>query len=589
MRTSWRRVWATCSSRKVARRLLLFLPAFPLLMLFIACPGPPLDPQSLPSDARDACPLSAATFNTWFHSGSVTLDGAVDPANSLNNLTPNCGFYQWSEQMFLWLNSPTPPTYGGGGGRIFDSAPFFDVSPPDASGNRTFLPHTSGLIHAFPLRAAQAGPHGLPVVMERSGRLVEVQRPNPQGKPIVRDQTGNEVEIVHVRPAEKGKLILLDKDGRIIQPQSPQVAKNADRKNVSNAILAQKFVIDGFPIFIDPSLAVVDVEQGQAGDNSVLEAQTAANGSLVYYATVVNDVYAYFETGVKDGAISATQFPTTSSDLNSIIAFATAHGKPNPPFPDPNALAIEVKSSWVVAAGLPNLSSYITMNATIPTYTPTSANLWTQTGQQTVQLALVGMHVVGSTFSHPEMVWATFEHLANAPRAQYSYINTSNATVNVPQNTAANWVFSANGSGGPFNTPHMSFTGPPTNNIQSVGGFTISPSDTLRVDPFGLDGSNAGSNTEVISTNNHVRGMLAGGDIRGNYIMTGATWVAGGGPPSTGFQVGTNLMTNTTMETYQQGVTNCFSCHSDPPMLGAVSGGQGFGLSHIYGGLQPLF
>jgi hypothetical protein len=507
------------------------------------------------------------------------LDGQVDPADSTLNLNPNCDFYRWSERMFLWLNSPTPPTYGGGGGRIFDSAPFFDVSPPDVNGHRTFLAHTAGLIHAFPIRAAQVGPHGLPVIMERSGILLEVKAPNPKLKPMVRDQSGKVVEIVHVKPGEKGKPILLDKAGQVIAAQPAQIAKPAAHKREGNAFMAQKFLIDGFPIFIDPSLAVIDVEQGQAGVPDVLEAQTTANGSLVYYATVVNDVYAYFATGQKDSAIAATQFPTSTTDLNSIIAFATGHGKPNPPFPDPNALAIEVKSSWVVAAGLPNLSSYITMTATIPTYNQTNPHLWTPTGQTTVQLALVGFHVVGSTANHPEMVWATFEHLANAPREQYSYINTSNATVIVPRNTLANWVFSANGSGGPFNTPHMSFTGPPTNNIQSSGSFTISPSDTLRQDPFGIDGTNAGSNTEVISTNNHVRGMLAAGDVRGNYILTGATW---------SFSAGTNAMTNATMETYQQG-TNCFDCHDGSPMLGALAGNQGIGLSHIYGGLKPLF
>jgi hypothetical protein len=194
---------------------------------------------------------------------------------------------------------------------------------------------------------------------------------------------------------------------------------------------------------------------------------------------------------------------------------------------------------------------------------------------------MVGLHVVGSTANHPEMVWGTFEHFANAPRAAYSYINTSNATVNVPQNTVAAWVFTANGSSGPFNNAHMTFTGPPSNNIQSSGSFTISPSDTLRADPFGIDGSNATSNTQVISTNNHVRGMLVSGDVRGNYILTGATW---------SFSAGTNAMTNATMETYQQG-SNCFDCHDGSPMLGVLSGTppQGIGLSHIYGGLKPLF
>ncbi len=137
----------------------------------------------------------------------------------------------------------------------------------------------------------------------------------------------------------------------------------------------------------------------------------------------------------------------------------------------------------------------------------------------------------------------------------------------------------------------MVFLGPPTNDIQALTTFTISPSNTLRVEPFGVDGGNIFENTEVISTNNTVLANMASGDVRGNYIMTGATWVAGGGPPSTGMQVGTNVLTNTTMETYQQGV-NCFSCHLDPPMLGARSAGpppMGVGLSHIFGGLKPLF
>jgi hypothetical protein len=580
MQNSLHRIWAACCSGKIASHLLLAITALMLLMFATACPPPPPppNPQSLPADANDACPLSSTTFATWFHSGSIAVNGQVDPADSLNNLNPNCDFYQWSQRMFLWLTSPTPPSYGGGGGRIFDSAPFYDVSPPDATGKRTFLPHTAGGLHFFPMRAAQVGPHGLPVIMERSGILLEIQPPKAKAKPLVRDQSGKTVEIVHVRSGENGKPVLLDKAGQLIQAQSAHIVKPTGEKRVSAALMVNKFVIDGIPIFIDPSLGVIDVEQGQAGVPEVLEAQTTANGSLVYYATVVNDVYAYFVTGVKDGKISATQFPTSSSDLNSIIAFATGHGKPNPPFPDPNALAIEVKSSWVVAAGLPNLSSYITMTATIPTYNTSNPNLWTPTGQQTVQLALVGFHVVGSTLNHPEMVWGTFEHFANAPRAAYSYINTSNTTINMPQNTAASWLFCANGSGGPFNTPHMQFTGPPSNNIQSNSPFTISPSDTLRADPFGIDGANAASNTQVISTNNHVLGMLAG-DVRSNYILTGATW---------SFAAGTNAMTNATMETYQQG-SNCFDCHDGSPMLGALSGGQGTGLSHIYGGLQQLF
>lgn len=592
MQGSSHRIGVSCRSQRTPRMKRMAVATLMLTMFATACPppGPPPSPL-VPTDAQDACPLSAATFAGWFETGSVTLNGVVNPADSLKNLAPNCGFYEWSEQMFMWLTSPAPPTYGGGGGRIFNSPVFFDVSPPDANGIRTLLPHTPNLIRAFPVRSAQVGAHGLPVVMARSGRLLEVERPAADVKPLVRDQSGKLVEIVHVRLGEDGRPILLDKAGRTIEARFAETAKRAYERPMSPALTVQKFIIDRVPLFIDPSLAVIDVEQGQAEDSGVLEAQTTANGSLVYYATIVNDVYAYFLTGFKDGAITTTtpnQFPTTPADLNSTIAFATAHGKPSPPFPDPNALAVEVKASWVIAAGLPNLSSYITMNATIPTYNQSDPHTWTPTGQQTVELALVGMHVVGSTLNHPELVWATFEHGGNTPLATYSY-NSTTGPQTVSQNPSGTWLFSANGSLGPFNILHMTFAGPPTNNIQSSGSFTISPSDTLRSEPWGIDGSNASSNTEVISMNNHVRGMIAGGDVRGNYIMTGATWVAGGGPPSTGFQVGTNQLSNATMETYQQG-SNCFSCHSDPPMLGALSSAKkGIGLSHIFGGLQPLF
>ena len=600
MQGSPHRNWFFRNSGRAPRLMLMAAATLMPILFATGCQPPP----PVPTDAQDACPLDAATFAGWFQPSSVVggvvqLNGVANPADSRVGPAPNCGFYQWSEQMFLWLTSPAPAAYGGGA-HIFDSPSFYDVSPPDASGNRTFLAHTPGFIHAFPLRAAQRGPHQLPVVIDLSGELLEFNPPDPKLKALVRAPSGQLVEIAHAR-LENGRPILLDSEGKVIQVQhtprstrATTVAPPAGQKRMKNAPIGrespmvQKFLIDGIPIFIDPSLAVIDVEQGQAGGSGVLEAQTAANGSLVYYATMVNDVYAYFLTGVKDGAITTAtpnQFLTVQSDLDQTTAFAMAHGKPNPPFPDPNALAIEVKSSWVLAAGLPNLSSYITMTATIPTYNQADAHTWTPTGQQTVQLALVGIHVVGSTGSHPEMVWGTFEHVGSTPSAAYSY-NSTGGTQTVAQNTSGTWLFSATGSTGPFNQEHMSFTGPtgtPSNSILSNGAFTISPSDTLRSDPWGLDGSNNSgnnnSNTQVISTNAHVRGFLANGDIRANYVLMGATWTI----PGTFIQVGTNKLSNTTMETYHQG-SNCFSCHQ-----GNTTNFDPNGLSHIFGGLQPLF
>jgi hypothetical protein len=240
----------------------------------------------------------------------------------------------------------------------------------------------------------------------------------------------------------------------------------------------------------------------------------------------------------------------------------------------------------VLAAGLPNLSSYITTTATVPTYNQSNPNLWTPTGQQTVKLALIGMHVVGSTLGHAEMVWATFEHMGNTPIAGYSYIQTGGGTNPIPQSTGGPWLF-ASATGTSFNNPHMFFTGPggtPVDAIQSAPSFTISPSDTLRSFPFGVPGSNVFENTEVISIDNHVLTMLASGDVRGNYFMTGATWTPGGSNPGPGnLGVGTNQMSNATMETYAQG-SNCFDCHQNTSASNPTTD-----ISHVFGGLAPLF
>lgn len=602
--------------------------------------APPLNSLTLlPTDASPSCTVSASVFNTWFVKTPITADGSVNPANSVTfPNVPNCSFYQWAMQDFLWLTSPTTSAYGGSG-LILDSPAFFDVSPPVGSetGQRTLLAHSAGFIRPVILRAAQAGPQGLQLTFDASGTPIQV-KPAEAGAPLIVVNTqGERVQVAHARLGRDRKPILLDAKGSVIQSLASGATATQDRKpvpRVTAMIVATKFTIDGIAIFTDPSLAVIDVEQGEADTNGVLEAQTSAGGSLIYYATIVNDVFAYYLTGVADGKISlasdglctpaagAVCFPTTGPQLAQIVAFATGHTT----FPDANALAIEVKSAWVAAAGLANLGSYITMNATIPTYSPAvpppaGTKTLTATGQQTVKLALVSMHVVGSAAGHPEMIWATFEHVNNAPAASYSYINTSGSTVAVNQNVAlvptiagssAPWLFSST-SATSFNSQNMSsnaFSSPAT--ITANGTGTISPSNTIRWKAFGAasdvrpnpaDSSIAASNTEIIAINNSVQSMLAGGDVRGNYILTGATWtVLGGAPPTgggasvascasipaSGCPVGTSALANTAMETYDQGKdttlanggSNCFVCHN---------GGNTTVVSHIFGAIKPLF
>lgn len=339
----------------------------------------------------------------------------------------------------------------------------------------------------------------------------------------------------------------------------------------------------GQAIRLLPSGNIVHPEEGQAtGD--VLMAQ---NGSLVYYGLHVNDVMAYFITGNKDGGIKPplTTFPDNQAQLKLVTDFAKLHGKA---FPDPNALVMELKTSWIEAATLKNPQDYITITGLVPVYAKTPTK-WTPTGKtHEVKLAMVGMHVVGTVKNHPEMVWATFEHVGTAPNGNYAYTNKNGSLVTVPQNTAGSWLFCKNKSAGPFNNSHMTLDA--SGNIVATMGNTISPSDTLLNNPWGQ--GTTGNNTQIISLNDSILGKIPAGDVRKNYVLIGALWtngkIPGFDPAPQVQQVGSIQLANATMETYFQFPSlNCFTCHRGSPGngLGMKCGG---GVSHIYGDLQPL-
>jgi hypothetical protein len=339
----------------------------------------------------------------------------------------------------------------------------------------------------------------------------------------------------------------------------------------------------GVGIRLGPDGTIIHTEEGQAtGD--VLMSQ---NNSLVYYGIHINDVYAYFLTGNKTGGLNPalTTFPDNQAQLKEVTDYAKKHNKT---FPDPNALVIELKTSWVETTNLPNPDHYVTLTAEVPTYTKTPMK-WTPTGKtHQVKLALVAMHVVGTVKNHPEMVWATFEHHGTAPNGNYAYINAMNNIVTVPQNTNGNWLFCKSKSTGPFNVSHMRLD--PSGDIVANAGHTITPSDTLLNNPWGQGTSS--NNTEIISLNDSVLGLIPPGDVRKNYVLIGALWtngkIPGFDPPNTVQQIGSTQLANATMETYIQFASlNCFSCHSGSPGngLGMKCGG---GLSHIYGDIVPL-
>jgi hypothetical protein len=206
-----------------------------------------------------------------------------------------------------------------------------------------------------------------------------------------------------------------------------------------------------------------------------------------------------------------------------------------------------------------------------------------------------GPCVTGTTPGHPERIRATFEHVGNTPLASYNY-HTLHGNKVMPADTSGSWLFLTRNSQGPFNCMLMREQNgniiPATTTPPCPAG-SFNPSDTRREQPFAaelgvfpnpIDGSDTNSNTEIITINNSVRGMMPTGDVRDNYYAAGATWTIFGAPPAGSNEVGTRSLAGSTTETYDQ-PGNCFGCHSS---VASSLGLATTDVSHIFDVIQSL-
>ena len=559
------------------------------------------EPQGrLPKDVLAKCTVGADTFKTWFADSTPTENGKITNANSVTfPSVNNCSFYQWSEQMFLWLVSPDKGGKYTPGNTVLESPLFYDVTAADAAGNQVMIRHVPGTSINVAGIIKEVGPDGLLLVTDDKGNDFEVEAPKPKAPAMVMGAIANGAErslaVAHIAPGSDAlHHIFKDQSGKIIEHPKAQVRNIRHQEPILEEIKA-----DGQEVFIDTAGNEHTILIGQATNHVLIAAQ---NNSLVYYAIMVNDVYAYYLTAFKKNRpfTRDSVFPTTAAARDSICAYAREMGAGA--LPDSDALAMELKLSLVETTGLKNPETYITINANVPIYDTTNKNNWVPTGKtRPTKLAIIGIHVVGSVSTHPEMAWATFEHKNNAPNGSYDYLTSKGDTVHVTADTGSGWLLCSSSSDQPYNKPHMKVNG---DSIVSLPGFTISASSTNLVFPFGSmigditnpeNRSSAASNSEVIGINNSVIGQLVGNDLRKNYILIGATWTSHGANPSgasfsvkdstPGVAIGTNMLANSTMETYfQKPGRSCFFCHNGP----TLSPENENGLSHIFSYILPL-
>lgn len=252
---------------------------------------------------------------------------------------------------------------------------------------------------------------------------------------------------------------------------------------------------------------------------------------------------------------------------NSLECQATAAGYlPN---------TIEIKTSWrILKAADP---AYYSMTATVAGVSPTP-----------VILGLVGFHLVINTKLHPEFVWATFEHVNNAPDC-----------TNPQSPPAAGWSFLSSScaaclkQNGINGCPQCNFnTGAP---VPPPPGITGTPNQVCRVYHDGTDpgsmtnGNNNDTNRFNIETLNSqlaaILSQLPGNSpmaVWKNYTLVSGLWTNGGvGSGVANEQRGSLEAANMTMETFfQQPNQNCFTCHNYDPANPLT-------VSHIISDLLP--
>jgi hypothetical protein len=317
-------------------------------------------------------------------------------------------------------------------------------------------------------------------------------------------------------------------------------------------------------------------QSGQPMSGGVLMAQ---NGSLVYFANHVNDVFAYFMTGAKKGEIprpppprDTYRLPVVPSDLQKVVDYAQTKGIR---LRNPDTLPVIVKSAWIETTGLDE-TKYITIKATVPDFDrTTNPARWTRKkDDKTATLALVGMHITAGIRSDATLIWATYEHIANAPVGAFSYFG-DNRQVRAVQSIGVNpegaWQFSAGDCTVATKRPRMRNVDGGA--IEAQPGETIGPTNTCRFNAWGAPKGETPilleSTTRIIDVNRNTMGKLPSDDVRSNYILVGAAWNR---------LDGAQKLANTTLETFTQ-QTACLDCHVDN-----LEGG----LNRMWPRLRPL-
>jgi hypothetical protein len=242
---------------------------------------------------------------------------------------------------------------------------------------------------------------------------------------------------------------------------------------------------------------------------------------------------------------------------------------PNTPFP---AGTLTLKAAWKVVAAGEDVSTFYTRVAQVALLGMRDGKIVLTRKIRPARVALVGFHIGATVNGHPEMIWATFEHVRNAPDLPKPVDQMG------PDDVVSDkgWTFTKANTR--FRDCNINSAGAGALELNAARQTLSPPTQVCRIIPSGGGSTNNVGN--IKSLNDDVHKQLDG--VFNNYFEVGAIWfnATNGLKPNCTFQpgalecraqadtpllTGSTQLSNTTVETFTQAQSaqnNCFACHN---------------------------
>lgn len=301
----------------------------------------------------------------------------------------------------------------------------------------------------------------------------------------------------------------------------------------------------------------------QADSHGILVDQ---NGRAVYTTMMIDDVYRNF--------VIKNRLYSSKGMQNADPALVFPNG------------ALSLKAAWKIVGKGEDTSRFYTTTAKIQLLSKVGDGVGIAPKPKTVtaRVALVGLHIAEVVSGHPEAIWATFEHVDNAP--DFNKDQTMSGVVSDKSFT----FYQAGTTAADCNPNNASI-------IQLDAKTQKLSPVTQACRQFRNGGGDAGNMANIDAINKSVLSQLPANSIWKNYMEVGAVWFIKSNALAPDWNpnidpsllTGSTLLSSAVIETFTQNTTSkneCFSCHNtmavtDTNDIRRTLSGKNISTSHI--------